>query len=330
MGQNIRNEIIRVLIGSDAPYLSGEEISRRVGVSRAAIWKHIEELRKEGYQIEARPRHGYKLVYRPDRIAPEEIAPHLETDTFGREIRYLAQTESTQVVAHQWAREGAPEGAIVIAEEQRQGRGRMGRRWYSPSQTGIWMSLILRPPIPLSHAPHLTLLASVAVQRTLAKLTGLPVKIKWPNDLLINGKKVCGILTELRGEQDRIHYVIMGLGLNVNAQISDWPEWVRKVGTSLRQELGQPVHRAPLLAAILTELEERYRAYLEQGFAPIREEWQQQAGMLGERITAHTPQGDYLGVAERLNEHGALLLRTERGVIPVYSAEIEWQKDISG
>ncbi|MFC7442097.1 biotin--[acetyl-CoA-carboxylase] ligase [Laceyella putida] len=330
MGQSIRNELIRVLIASDATFLSGEEISRKVGVSRAAIWKHIEELRQEGYEIEARPRHGYRLVYRPDRVAPEEIYPHLQTVAFGREIRYLVQTDSTQIVAHQWAREGAPEGAIVIAEEQHQGRGRMGRVWHSPPQTGIWMSVILRPPIPLSHAPHLTLLASVAVRRALAKLTELPVKIKWPNDLLINGKKVCGILTELRGEQDQIHYVIVGMGINVNAQVADWPDWLKEVGTSLRHELGRPIHRASLLAEILAELEQSYQGYLERGFAPIREEWQQMAGILGEQITARTSQGSYTGIAEQLNEHGALLLRTEQGVVPVYSAEIEWQGDSSG
>jgi BirA family transcriptional regulator, biotin operon repressor / biotin---[acetyl-CoA-carboxylase] ligase len=325
LGQSIRNELIRVLIANDAVFMSGEEISRKVGVSRAAIWKHIEELRQEGYEIEARPRHGYRLVHRPDRMAPEEIYPHLQTDVFGREIKYLAQTESTQIVAHQWAREGAPEGAVVIAEEQLQGRGRLGRAWHSPPGTGIWMSMILRPPIPLSHAPHLTLLASVAVQAALAESTGLPVKIKWPNDLLIHGKKVCGILTELRGEQDQIHYVIMGMGINVNVKTDDWPDWLKRVGTSLMHECGRPVHRASLAAGILYELERRYQMYLRQGFGPIRKAWQERAGMLGKQITARTTQGTMTGIAQELNEQGALLLRTQQGVVPVYSAEIEWR-----
>ncbi|MGA9173159.1 MAG: biotin--[acetyl-CoA-carboxylase] ligase, partial [Thermoactinomyces sp.] len=200
MEKSIRNELISVLINSQDEFISGEEISRRVGCSRAAIWKHIEELRHEGYEIEARPRSGYRLIYRPDRIAPEEILPYLNTRAFGREIRYEHTTPSTQTIAHQWAREGAPEGAIVLAEEQKQGRGRMGRVWHSPPRTGIWMSLILRPPIPLPVASHLTLLASVGVREGIYRTTGLPIQIKWPNDLLIHGKKVCGILTELRGE----------------------------------------------------------------------------------------------------------------------------------
>jgi BirA family biotin operon repressor/biotin-[acetyl-CoA-carboxylase] ligase len=322
--KSIRNELISVLIHSQDEFISGEEISRRVGCSRAAIWKHIEELRHEGYEIEARPRSGYRLIYRPDRIAPEEILPYLNTRVFGREIRYEHTTPSTQTIAHQWAREGAPEGALVLAEEQRQGRGRMGRVWHSPPRTGIWMSLILRPPIPLPEASHLTLLASVGVREGIYRTTGLPIQIKWPNDLLIHGKKVCGILTELRGEQDRIHYVILGIGINVNAEVNKWPAELKNIATSLANEKGEKIHRPPLVAAILEELEQTYDRYLREGFAFIREKWEATAGMLGRTITARTTQGSVTGVAERLNEQGALLIRTPKGIVPVYSAEVEW------
>jgi BirA family biotin operon repressor/biotin-[acetyl-CoA-carboxylase] ligase len=320
---SIRYEIVRVLIEHKDHFLSGEELSRIAGCSRAAIWKHIEELRKEGYEIEAKPRSGYRLVYRPDRVAPEEIMPHLSTRSFGREIRYEYSTPSTQVLAHQWAREGAAEGSLVLAEEQVQGRGRMGRSWHSPPQTGIWMSLILRPPIPMPEAPHLTLLASVGVHHGIQKATGLPVTIKWPNDLLIKGRKVCGILTELRGEQDRIDYVILGVGINVNVREEHFPPELKDIATSLSIEAGRPVHRATLLAAILKELEDAYHLYLREGFAPIREAWEQAAGMLGKTVTARLPHKMVTGIAERLNDHGALLLRTESGVVSVYSAEIE-------
>jgi BirA family biotin operon repressor/biotin-[acetyl-CoA-carboxylase] ligase len=307
-------------------FLSGEEVSRRVGVSRAAIWKHIEELRQEGYEIEARPRIGYRLVHRPDRIAPEEIVPHLNTRYFGREIRYEVSTPSTQLLAHQWAREGGREGALVIAEEQTLGRGRLGRQWHSPPRTGIWMSLILRPPIPLAQAPHLTLLASVGVHRAVERFTGLPVRIKWPNDLLVHGKKVCGILTELRGEQDQIHYVVLGIGINVNAKEEHFPPELREIATSLAIAAGKSIHRAPLAATILEELERVYEQYLNEGFTPIRTAWEERAGMLGETITARTPKGTVQGVAERLDESGALLIRTRQGMVPVFSAEINWEQ----
>jgi BirA family biotin operon repressor/biotin-[acetyl-CoA-carboxylase] ligase len=325
LGKSIRNELLAVLIQNRDRFLSGEEISRRVGCSRAAIWKHIEELRQEGYEIEARPRSGYRLKYRPDRIAPEEVIPHLQTRVFGRHIRYEFSTASTQILAHGWAREGAPEGAIVIAEEQLQGRGRMGRSWHSPPRTGIWMSLILRPPIPIMHASHLTLLASVGVWEGIRRVTGLPIQIKWPNDLLVQGKKVCGILTELRGEHDQIHYVILGIGMNVNTQAEHFPPELRKIATSLAIELGKPIHRAILLAAMLEELEKAYDRYLREGFSPIRERWEQVSGILGKTITARTPQGKIHGIAEHLNEQGALLIRTQQGIVPVFSAEIEWE-----
>jgi BirA family biotin operon repressor/biotin-[acetyl-CoA-carboxylase] ligase len=249
--RSIRNEIVRLFVENPDESLSGEELSRRVGCSRAAVWKQIEELRKQGYEIEAKPRQGYRLRYRPDRVAPEEIYPHLQTERLGCEIRYVESTPSTQNIAHQWAKDGAPEGAVVIAEEQVNGRGRMGKAWHSPPRTGIWMSLILRPPISLAEASQLTLLASVGVQEAISKETNLPTKIKWPNDILVQGKKVCGILTEIRGEQDRIHYVIMGIGMNVNTEAKDFPEELANVGTSLAMETGRKIHRASLVAGIV-------------------------------------------------------------------------------
>jgi BirA family biotin operon repressor/biotin-[acetyl-CoA-carboxylase] ligase len=310
------------LIKYQPQYVSGEEISRQVGCSRAAIWKHIEELRQEGYEIEARPRSGYRLVYRPDRVAPEEISYHLHTQKFGRKIRYQEVVHSTQILAHEWAREGIEEGALVVAEQQEAGRGRLGRKWYSPSHTGVWMSLILRPSILLTDASHLTLLASLGVKQGIERVTGLPIQIKWPNDLLIHGKKICGILTELRGEQDQVHYVIIGIGINVNTPKESWPEEIRRIATSLAIELGGPVHRASLIAAILEELEEVYQQYMNQGFTKIKAQWEKSSGILGKSIVARTAQGTYTGIAEQLTGQGALLLRTDQGLIPIHSADI--------
>jgi BirA family transcriptional regulator, biotin operon repressor / biotin---[acetyl-CoA-carboxylase] ligase len=323
LGNWIRDELISILIKTEPAFLSGEAISRKVGCSRMAIWKQIEELRQVGYEIEARPRSGYRLLYRPDRVAPEELRPHLQTRSFGREIRYQSTTPSTQRSAHQWARMGAPEGAVVIAEEQTQGRGRLGRDWYSPPQTGIWMSLILRPAIALMQASQMTLLAAVGVLQGIERITGLSPQIKWPNDLLIAGKKVCGILTELRGEQEQIHYIVVGIGINVNTTVAHFPPELRGTATSLALQLGGSVHRAPLLAAILAELEQRYEDYLLAGFSVIQTEWERRADMVGKVITVRGAHGVTIGTVVRLNENGALLLRTAQGIVPIYSADIE-------
>ena len=317
-----RQKILALMIEKGDGFVSGEEISRRIGLSRTAVWKHIEELRREGYQIEARQKSGYRLVCRPDLILKEEIALHLSTRTFGRALRTLKSVESTQQIAHQWAREGAPEGAAVIAEEQTAGRGRLGRFWHSPPDSGIWMSLILRPPIPIAQAPQLTLMASVGVTRALIRETGLAIRIKWPNDLLIGDKKVCGILTELRGEQDRVHYVVLGIGINVNTGEEMWPPELRTKVTSLSAEAGRTFRRAVLIAAILEEMEQVYDRYLNRGFSAIRGEWERLSGMPGRFVTAWTQNGDVSGIARGLNEDGALLLETEKGLISVYSAEI--------
>ncbi|MDR6224459.1 biotin--[acetyl-CoA-carboxylase] ligase [Desmospora profundinema] len=323
LANRIRESLLALLLEHGDSYVSGEEISQRVNCSRTAIWKHIEELRKEGYQIEARPRSGYRLVYRPDRVAPEEIKPELHTRRFGKEIRYWRQVASTQPLAHEWAREGAAEGSLVITEEQTQGRGRLGRIWHSPPYSGIWMSLVLRPAIPLTQAPQLTLMASVAVTRALRRVTGLDIRIKWPNDLLIDGKKICGILTELRGEQDQVQYVVLGMGINVNVTPDFWPEELKGKGTSLAIAGGRTYRRVELITAILKELEGIYEGFLTHGFEPIRILWEEYAAMLGTTIRAHTPHGEVTGEAIGLDPTGALILRQGDTKIPIFSSDID-------
>lgn len=326
MPSKVRNEMLAVLIQEQNQYVSSAEISEKLGVSRAAVWKQMEELRRQGYQIEAKPKQGYKLLFRPDRVAPEEIFPHLETNWIGREIRYVASTPSTQGIAHQWAKDGALEGSFVIAEEQTAGKGRLGRSWHSPPYTGIWMSGIFRPKIPLCDAPQLTLLASVAVCEALQLSTELPIGIKWPNDLYVGGKKVCGILTELRGDQDQVYYAVMGIGINVNLSVEMLPYNLQEKATSLQIESGAPVHRANLVALIWKCLENLYTIYQKKGFLPIRLLWESHANMLDTKITANTPAGMIEGVAIGVNEHGALLLETDAGMREVYSAEIETKR----
>jgi BirA family biotin operon repressor/biotin-[acetyl-CoA-carboxylase] ligase len=324
MGQALRHKILSVLLEDRSIFLSGEEISRRVGVSRAAIWKHIEELRNEGYEIEAKPRKGYRLIYRPDRVATEEIKNELQTEIFGQQIRYEPVAKSTQILAHQWARAGAEEGSLVIADEQQEGKGRLGRSWHSPPRTGIWMSLILRPNIPIQQAAHLTLLASVGVCLAIRKTTKLPVKIKWPNDILIQGKKVCGILTELRGDQDKINYVILGIGINVNQDPDDFSSELNNIATSLSIEGRTKYSRATLIANVMKELEDYYQLYLSKGFDPIRLKWESLSDLIGQKITARTPQSKIEGIAESLNSDGSLLIRTNDENVTIYSADIKF------
>jgi BirA family biotin operon repressor/biotin-[acetyl-CoA-carboxylase] ligase len=316
----LRHKVLSILLAHQGEYLSGQALSKHVGVSRTAIWKYIEELRQEGYEIEAKPRKGYRLKHRPDRVAAEEILQELQTTTFGQNIRYEPVAKSTQILAHQWAKAGAMEGSLVIANEQQAGKGRLGRDWHSPAGSGIWLSLIVRPPIPIQQASQMTLLAAVAVTSALIQMTTIPIQIKWPNDLLINGKKVCGILTELRGEQDRIDYMVLGIGINVHQQ--SFPPSLEHVATSLAIEKKQEYSRARLIAAMMKELEQHYRQYLQDGFAPIQTKWEQLSSSIGKKITAKTPQAEVVGIAEKLQDDGSLLVRTGEELVAIYSAEI--------
>lgn len=321
MQQKIRSQLMKLLIENQSNFCSGEEISKRLGCSRAAIWKHIQSLKRKGYIIESRSGLGYRLLDRPDLIEPEELMVYLQTRMFGREIRYFRTIPTTQLIAHQWAREGAKEGSLVVAEEQTAGKGRLGNRWFSPSHQGIWSSLILRPSISINEASHMTLLTSLAVYQAICDYTQLPVEIKWPNDLLIRGKKICGILTELKGEQDQVDYLVVGVGINVNLT-SDLE--IGRPFTSLSKEWGKPIRRAALLAKILGEWEQWYQLYLKQGFQPIKQQWEEVTSFTGKRIRARTPKGRVIGVAKGINHQGALMLKTETGLVEIYSADIEY------
>lgn len=228
-------EAILNFLRKSPSYLSGEDISRRFKISRAGIWKYIQELRKDGYEIEAIPHCGYKLSGIPDKLFPEEIQAGLNTRFIGRKIHHYESLSSTMDVAFNLAIDAAPEGTVVVAEGQHCGRGRMGRQWISPKAKGIYFSLILRPKILPNEAPKLTLLTAVAVAEAVRKTTGLSALIKWPNDIFIGEKKLGGILTELNAEVDRVKFVIIGVGINVNLKKTQLPFRA----TSVRNELGK-------------------------------------------------------------------------------------------
>ncbi|MEK5476663.1 biotin--[acetyl-CoA-carboxylase] ligase [Paenibacillus sp. FSL R5-0407] len=305
-------------------YISGEEISRRLSISRTAVWKQINKLREEGYEFEAVSRKGYRLVFAPDKLEEGDVLEGLQTKSFGRHLNLMEVTSSTQEAARLLAEEGAPEGTLVIAEEQTGGRGRQGKRWYSPARKGIWMSLLLRPQRPLSFAPQLTLLTAVAVCRAIRKVTGVDAGIKWPNDLLVQGKKICGILIESVGEDERIKYCIAGIGIDVNVELEELPSELHKVATSLKIESGQTQSRATLISAVMNELEQLYNLYEEEGFAPIGHLWEALSVTLGKRVTVKTPRGETEGTAEALDESGALVLLDDTGNhITIFSGDVQ-------
>lgn len=304
-------------------YVSGEQLSDWLGCSRTAVWKHISSLRDQGYSFDAIPRKGYRLTGIPDRLSAADLLAGLSTKSMGRTLKLFDSLDSTQSVAHRLAEQGAVEGTLVLAEQQTAGRGRMGRSWHSPKGKGVWMSLVLRPRIPVHFTPQLTLLVAVALCRTIRKIEPLPVAIKWPNDLLIEGKKISGILLESSAEDERLKYVIAGVGISVNLREDDYPDELREIGTSLRIASGKEWSRTELIQSFLEQFETLYELYHAEGFEPIRVAWEALAVSLGKPIRARTPKGSVEGVADSIDEMGALLVRLSDGsVTKLYSAEI--------
>jgi BirA family transcriptional regulator, biotin operon repressor / biotin---[acetyl-CoA-carboxylase] ligase len=320
----LRKDLLDAFTNADGAYLSGQHIAELIGCSRTAVWKHIEELRKEGFELEAVRRKGYRIVKTPEKITADELRLGLTTKFIGKNVHYEESVESTQKIAHLLAYEDAPEGTVIIAEEQLSGRGRMDRKWHSPKYTGIWMSIILRPNIPLPKAPQLTLLAAVAIVQAIEDLTGLLPEIKWPNDILIKGKKVTGILTELEAEADRINSIIIGIGMNVNQTNDDFPSELQQIATSLSLEKGEKVARADLIKGIFMNLEKLYLLYLEEGFLPIKLLWESYAISIGKNITARTLTHSIIGKAQGITDDGVLIIEDVQGKTHhVYSADIE-------
>jgi BirA family biotin operon repressor/biotin-[acetyl-CoA-carboxylase] ligase len=231
----------------------------------------------------------------------------------GRDIRVFEKTNSTNDVVDKLARDGVKEGVVVFAEAQTQGRGRLGRRWLSPPRRGLWFSVLLRPELRPQAATQLTVAAATALTRAIREHTGLAPEIKWPNDILIRGRKVAGVLTELSAELDHIKYLILGIGVDVNLSAADFPSELKKVATSLSLETGRPLHRAELAASILRELDADYERIRRQRFEELVEEWQASCSTLGRRVTIRIGERTLQGTAEALDHDGALLLRTEYG-----------------
>ncbi|GGE39000.1 bifunctional ligase/repressor BirA [Pullulanibacillus camelliae] len=319
-----KEETLKILLRHQQHYISGQALCEQLGCSRTAIWKQINELRKEGYTIDSVQKKGYKLLAKPNKLIKEEIDLHLTTDTFGRHLIYYEEVPSTQKLAHHLAEDGAAEGTLVVADEQTDGRGRLGRAWHSPKGTGIWMSCILRPTLSLERIPQLTLIAAVSIVRAIKKISGVQCGIKWPNDILFNGKKLVGILTELQAEIESVRAVIIGMGINVNVDADAIPEALKPIATSLKMISGVRQSREQLIAAIMSEFEGLYHMYLEEGFSIIKQMWEAHALNIGQHIHARLANGDVIhGIAQGINDKGVLLLQDDQGETHhIYSADI--------
>jgi BirA family biotin operon repressor/biotin-[acetyl-CoA-carboxylase] ligase len=302
-------------------FVSGERIAAALGVSRAAVGKRIAELRKRGFTIAAAPRRGYRLDVVPDTLDPDAIGPRLTTAWLGRAWRHVPTIGSTNDEAAAWARAGAPSGAVVVADAQTRGRGRLGRHWHSPPGESLYLSVVLRPPLPPHRVPPLTLATGVAVAEALAALDLVP-QLKWPNDVLLDGKKVAGILTEMSADLDRVHHVVVGIGVNLNA--AAFPDELAAIATSVALARGAPVARADFAAALCARLEHWFNQFVSDGAAAVVAAWKQYARFFGRhvRITAGRDRLD--GVAEDLDDDGALRLRLADGrVTRVIAGEVE-------
>ncbi|SDI98632.1 biotin--[acetyl-CoA-carboxylase] ligase [Salimicrobium halophilum] len=311
-------------------YLSGQRLAERLNVSRTAVWKNIKELEKEGFVFESLKWKGYKLLESPVSISPSEVQQSLDTIELGKKLFYFKEVTSTQERVHALAKEGYPHGTVVLAGEQTAGKGRRKREWSSLKGKGMWMSLLLRPPFPPAKAPQLTLVAATTVVQVLREF-GVTAKIKWPNDIMIGDRKVCGILTEMQAEQDWIDYLVLGIGLNVNQNETEMPGELKKKATSLYIETGVESAIEDIVSCLLNRFEVELGRFYDKGFLPFQQEWQSSGYKTGEWVDVSTWKKPWRAKVTRIEEDGALTVLDEQGQEQrLYSAEILWNDHYYG
>lgn len=305
-------------LNKEDDYLSGDQISKHLGISRQGLWKHIQELKDSGYEIVAVPHLGYRLQSCPDRLFPFEVSRNLHTKFIGtsamlsaEKIHYFDYLASTMDLAMQLGMDGAASGSIVLAESQIKGRGRLGRGWFSPKYKGIYLSLILRPKIPPAACPVLTLMSAVSICEAVKEVLGLDAQIKWPNDVLICNKKVAGILTEMNAEVDKVNFVVIGIGLNVN---NDKKSLIAQA-TSLKEQQGVEISRVVLLQEILRKIENNYFLLEDKGSQEIINKWRNFTLTLGARVKVDYQNKHIEGCAVDIDKDGGLLIRKDSGLI---------------
>lgn len=338
----MKAEMLRLLRESK-DHISGQELCDRFQVSRTAVWKVINQLKEAGYEIEARQNRGYRLLESPDTMEAYELESRMTTAWAGQNVSYQKETGSTNIDCKQLAAQGAPHGTLAVAETQISGRGRRGRGWQSPAGESIYMSLLCRPDIPPDKAPMLTLVMGISVAEAVERYTGLPAKIKWPNDVVVNGRKICGILTEMEMglETKEIQFLVIGVGINVNngfagmqeskdaekARDSAFPRELGKVATSLfleSERKEEKIFRAPLVQYVMEAFEKNYQLFLQTlDLSLLRERYNAYLVNRDKTVKVLDPKGEYTGIAREIDDAGDLLVETEYGKVKkVYSGEV--------
>ena len=316
----MKEEILRLLRSADG-YISGQELCNRFGVSRTAVWKAINQLKEAGYEIEAQQNKGYRLMAAPDLMTEAEIKSLMHTDWVAKEVLYFDTIDSTNIKAQELAEKGYPSGTLVVADKQESGKGRRGRSWVSPSGTGIFMTLMIKPDINPNNASMLTLVAALAVAKAITSVTGEKAMIKWPNDIVVNGKKVCGILTEMNAQFDYINHIVIGIGINVHNE--SFPGELQDHAGSLLLECGKRVHRADLIEAFLEEFERLYAIYLQtEDLSALQEEYDQLLVNRGRQVRVLDPKEPFEGKAMGITKKGELIVDTWESRKLVSSGEV--------
>ena len=316
-----KTEVLQLLRDSK-DYVSGQQICESFGISRTAVWKIINQLKEEGYEIEAVQNKGYYLTGAPDVLSLSELQSRMKTKMAGSHLLYFDVIGSTNVEAKKQAENGAPEGLLVVADKQEAGRGRRGRSWTSPAGANIFMTLLLRPRFVPEKASMVTLVMAVSVAQGIADISGLPAKIKWPNDIVIHKKKAVGILTELTMETDYIQYLVCGVGINVNQ--TEFPEEIRETATSLYLEGGRKINRAGLITCIMEHFEKNYEAFCRtEDMSGLLEIYNNLLVNKEAKVRVLDPRGEYDGLSHGINELGELIVEKEDGSVEnVYAGEV--------
>jgi BirA family biotin operon repressor/biotin-[acetyl-CoA-carboxylase] ligase len=321
-----KDKILKLLRSSKAVFISGEELARKCGISRTMVWKNVKSLERDGFGIQAVPSQGYRITSEPDILRLGDIKPGLKTRIIGKDIELLPEVASTNTLAMEMASNGAPEGTVVIAEMQTGGKGRRGRKWISP-KGNLYLSLILRPDIPMYKAPLITLMGAVAVASAINKQCSLEAAIKWPNDILILGRKVSGLLTEMSAEQDRIRHIVLGIGVDVNMDLGDLSPDLRELTTTLAVAVGEKINRTALLQEILRDLDHWYQAFL-SNVQEVLSAWKSLNMTTGNRVTVSGSGETLEGLAQGIDNEGRLIIRLDDGAIrSVAAGDVTIQKN---
>lgn len=321
--EKIDNLILNTFKENRGEFVSGQFISNQIKVTRTTVWKHIEGLRKKGYVIVSVPSKGYKLIETPDILSVADIKKRIKTTVIGKEILIFDEVKSTNDLTMEFAAKGSKEGLVVVAESQQHGKGRLGRQWISPKGVNIYASFLLRPEIPPVNAPVLTMMASLAAAEAISNTTGLDARIKWPNDILVNQKKISGILTEMNAEEEKINYVVIGIGINVNMKNEDFPENVRIPATSVMDSLGRKFDRSKLLCSLIESMDSNYEYLRKKGVMSVMSKWRPLCITLNKMIKVTSAGGTITGVAEDVTKEGGLVIRIgEDSKKVIYSGDV--------